>query len=221
MNRRAAYVVWIAASGVAGVIVGVASSCDAHVLRGLPIGAPRNVWLGLAVLGAPPAVLLAPLIRVFGGRAFDWAVLTFVGVLLCYFSTFLGYLVYVVAVSYITPFLPPGYSDQPIWVVLSTTIPAFIGGSALAVVQLPALRTAARWKTWIIATMLGSAALGPLTFAAIDFVSCDVRYPSTALLGIAGGLLYGVVTAMALGMRLSTWTSARPLPLPPSPRAPR
>jgi hypothetical protein len=212
MSRRAAYVAWVAASGIAGLIVGLASSCDAHLLRGLPLAVPRNVWLGLAVLGAPSAVLLAPLIRVFGGRAFDWAVLTFVGVLLCYFSTFLGFVVYVIAVSYITPLLPPGYSEQPLWAVLSTTIPAFIGGSALAVVQLPALRTAARWKTWIIATMLGSAALGPLTFAAIGFVSCDVSYPSTALLGIAGGLLYGVVTAMALGMRLSTWTRARQRP---------
>jgi hypothetical protein len=204
VSQRAKYVLWIGASGVAGLIAGLLVSCH-----------ESNPWRGLALIGLPPALLLAPVIRLFGGRGFDWMVLTFIGVFPCYFSTLIGYAIYALIVSYAGAGIPQSFWAQPLSTVLFTTVPTFIGGVPLAVAQLYALRRAAGNATWLIATMLGSAALGPLSFTALGILRCDAAIPPTPLLGVVGGLLYGFVTAMALGMRLSTWTSARNVPRPP------
>lgn len=73
----------------------------------------------------------------------------------------------------------------------------------------------------MLGTMTGGAALWPLVYAIAGFVDCGEALGPSALVGAAAGLLYGVSTAVALGMRLSTWTTWRPRPPRLSPREPR
>jgi hypothetical protein len=191
----ARYAVWIATSAAAGLFVGLVFGC----------GSGGRWWLGLLGLAAPPALFLAPQIRAFGGHAIRWLVLTVIGVFASYASTFVAF----VAVAGIIGLFTQGYRggqflgsfETPMLLVV---VPA-LGGAALGLVQLPALGHASRWRSWIIATMIGSGAVGPVAFfAVLAGTSCVAGIAPMWIVGIAGGLIYGVATAVALGMRLTT-----------------
>jgi hypothetical protein len=211
VSVRARYTIWIAASAVAGLVVVLALGCGGG-----------SWWRGLIALAIPPALFLAPLIRWFGGHAVRWLLLTVVGVFACYASTFA---VYVVIGALMTAFAERGVDGGRFEGWLGTAsfliVMPFLGGVALGILQLPAVGRASRSPAWIVATMVGSVAIGPIAFLAV--LGGETCRPSSVpwwIVGMAGGLIYGIATAIALGLRPRTLIGAPPRPLPPDPHAP-
>jgi hypothetical protein len=206
--------VWIATSCAAGLIASVLLQCGSDSLA-----RPDAALRGLASLAIPPGLVLAPVIRLFGGSPIGWSVLTVVGVLLSSILTIVGFGATAVFFAVADSLgVTPGLSEVvKLW--MASIASAWFGGAALGFAQLPALPVGTRWLRWILATMCGSAAVGPLAFAAL-LGACESYGLPVVLLGLGGGLIYGISTALALPAASTAASEPQP-PLRPSPRAPR
>jgi hypothetical protein len=182
VKTRDPYVAWVGASVVAGVVVSLVN------IAGVPL-------LGVAFLALAPALILSPIVAMFEGNPVLWIVMTLLGVAVTVGTTYLTFVLVFVGLGALLPTLWPGASSAPLWTLpVVAALACFIGAFPLGVLQryaLPAVRGA--WS-FPLATMLGAAALSPLVLAIIN-----APVDRTPILGVLGGLVYGVATATALG----------------------
>lgn len=199
MRERDPYGAWVAASVAAGALVGV-----------LVLFA-GGMWLSVTFLALAPALLLSPIVAMFGGRPVLWMLTTFLGVWLTFAATYVTFLLLAIGLGALLPTLAPGARSAPDWTLpVLAALACFIGAVPLGVLQryaLPAVRS-----TWSfpLATMLGAAALSPLALGIIG-----VPFGPPPLVGALGGLGYGLATAIALGLAYAAGSSGsqRPVPL--------
>jgi hypothetical protein len=159
----------------------------------------------------------------FHGHALIWMIATAVGVAVSYLATYASFIVIGLAVTIVAQALgvPPGtrWADLAFAVFAAGT--CFVGSAPLGVIQMAALPQERADRRWVLGTMAGGAAVWPLVYAIAGSVDCGDALGPSPLMGAAAGLLYGLSTAVALGMRVSTWTTWPPRPPRPAPRAPR
>ena len=180
---------WLATSAAAGLIVGQLAACHG------------DFWQGIFILGLVPGILQGlvlwrthPLVLV------RWLVLTQLGVVTTYVFTFaalfgLGSLVFPIAPSAASG-AAPGAPSLVGWLLFISAF--FVGGVGLGGLQVTGFPRQERRVRWILATMLGSVAVAPIAFVLVGLGSCDAYGVPNQVLGLVGGSLYGVVTAVAL-----------------------
>ena len=182
MKDRDPYVAWVVASVVAGALVAVVS------IAGSPL-------VSVAFLALAPAFILSPVVAMFGGHPVLWILTTFLGVGTTFVTTYVTFLLLAVGLGAVLPTLSPGATSAPLWTLpVVTALACFIGAVPLGVLQslaLPAVRGS--WA-FPLAVMIGAAALSPVVLAIIN-----APVDRSPLLGVFGGLAYGVATATALG----------------------
>jgi hypothetical protein len=183
VKPRDPYVAWVAASVAAGGLVGVLIS-----FAGSPL-------LSVMFLALAPALILSPVVAMFGGRPVLWILTTFLGVGFTFATTYVSFLLLAFGLGAVLPTVAPGNGSAPGWTLpVVAALACFIGALPLGVLQryaLPVVRSA--WS-FPVATMFGAAALSPLVLA---IIGAPLGWPP--LVGAIGGLAYGVATAIALG----------------------
>jgi hypothetical protein len=183
VKPRDPYVAWVAASVAAGGLVGVLIS-----FAGSPL-------LSVMFLALAPALILSPVVAMFGGRPVLWILTTFLGVGFTFATTYVSFLLLAFGLGAVLPTVAPGNGSAPGWTLpVVAALACFIGAVPLGVLQslaLPAVRGS--WA-FPLAVMIGAAALSPLVLAIIN-----APVNRSPLLGVFGGLAYGVATATALG----------------------
>jgi hypothetical protein len=188
MSARGPYGAWVLASLIAGGIVGLSVPC------------PPETWRSVFVLAATPAMVLAFFVRSFGGSPTRWLLTTAAGVALSTLATSAAFLL----MSLLLNALLGGQAIRyptPLGVISLAALGAtacFIGAVPLGVLQLLALpRRDRRWQ-FVLAVMIGAAALAPLVLAVIGAPDCRGLFGPPVFTGALGGLVYGAATAAAL-----------------------
>ena len=192
MKNRDPYVAWVVASVIAGALVALIN------IAGSPL-------LSVAFLALAPALILSPIVAMFGGHPLLWILTTFLGVGITFVTTYVSFLLLAVGLGAVLPTLSPGTTSAPLWTLpVVAALACFIGAVPLGVLQslaLPAVRGS--W-TFPLAVMIAAAALSPLVLAIIN-----APVDRSPLLGVFGGLAYGVATATALGRAFAARPDAR------------
>jgi hypothetical protein len=182
VKNRDPYVAWVVASVIAGALVALIN------IAGSPL-------LSVAFLALAPALILSPIVAMFGGHPVLWILTTFLGVGTTFVTTYVTFLLLAVGLDAVLPTLSPGATSAPLWTLpVVAALACFIGAVPLGVLQslaLPAVRGS--WA-FPLAVMIGAAALSPLVLAIVN-----APVDRSPLLGVFGGLAYGVATAIAFG----------------------
>jgi len=182
VKNRDPYVAWVVASVVAGALVAL-------------INIAGSALVSVVFLALAPALILSPVVAMFEGNPVIWIVTTLLGVGAAFLTTYFMFTVLFIGLGASLPTLSPGATSAPLWTLpVVAALACFIGAVPLGVLQslaLPAVRGS--WA-FPLAVMIGAAALSPLVLAILN-----APVDRTPLLGVFGGLVYGVATATALG----------------------
>jgi hypothetical protein len=182
VKDRDPYVAWVVASVIAGALVAL-------------INIAGSALVSVAFLALAPALILSPVVAMFEGNPVVWIVTTLLGVGAAVLTTYFMFAVLFIGLGASLPTLSPGATSAPLWTLpVVAALACFIGAVPLGVLQslaLPAVRGS--WA-FPLAVMIGAAALSPLVLAIIN-----APVNRSPLLGVFGGLAYGVATATALG----------------------
>ena len=192
MKDRDPYVAWVVASVIAGALVAL-------------INIAGSALVSVAFLALAPALILSPVVAMFEGNPVVWIVTTLLGVGAAVLTTYFMFVVLFIGLGASLPTLSPGATSAPLWTLpVVAALACFIGAVPLGVLQslaLPAVRGS--WA-FPLAVMIGAAALSPLVLAIIN-----APVDRSPLLGVFGGLAYGVATATALGRAFAARPDAR------------
>ena len=189
-NRRR--LAWFVAAAAAGLIVGQVSAN------------PPDAWRGIFVLGFVPGILQGLVLwRAEPVAPLRWLAATQLGVVCTYvFSVGAFFLVGSVAglVGRAVTGLDLSGVDAPLAGLALFVAAFFIGGAGLGGLQVTAFPRRERRVRWVLATMLGSVAVAPIAMALVLSSDPPFGLPNQ-LVGLIGGSLYGIVTAIALPSR--------------------
>jgi len=192
VKDRDPYVAWVVASVIAGALVAL-------------INIAGSALVSVAFLALAPALILSPVVAMFEGNPVVWIVTTLLGVGAAVLTTYFMFVVLFIGLGASLPTLSPGATSAPLWTLpVVAALACFIGAVPLGVLQslaLPAVRGS--WA-FPLAVMIGAAALSPLVLAIIN-----APVDRSPLLGVFGGLAYGVATATALGRAFAARPDAR------------
>jgi len=136
-------------------------------------------------------------------RLVSWLALTQLGVVTTYVFTVAALLGLAGLVALVAPSAmssAPSAPEAPSFAGWLLFISAFfIGGVGLGGLQLAGFPRRDRRAGWVFATMVGSVAVAPIAIAVTGFGSCQgpLGLPNQ-LVGVIGGSLYGLVTAITL-----------------------
>ena len=184
-------IVWLASSAAAGLIVGQLAVCHGDFWRGIFIlGFVPGILQGLVLWRTQPFVLLR------------WLALTQLGVI----TTFVFSMFALLVVSSLLFLIPSAASATAPSAAAAPSLASwlfffsgfFIGGAGLGGLQVTGFPRHDRRIRWVLATMFGSVAVAPIAFVLVGLGSCDAYGVPNQVLGLIGGSLYGVVTAIAL-----------------------
>lgn len=182
-------IAWIAVSAVSGLIVGQLVVC------------PGGFWRGIFVLGFVPGMLQGLVLWRSQPLFFvRWLALTQFGVITAYVFTLVALLGLAGLVNLLVPAMEPSERAGPSfvgWLIFFAAF--FIGGAGLGGLQVTGFPRRQRHARWVLATMLGCAAVAPIAVAVTGLGSCEgpLGLPNQ-LVGIIGGSLYGLITAITL-----------------------
>jgi MFS family permease len=185
-------IAWIAVSAVAGLIAGQLVVC------------PGEFWRGIFVLGFVPGILQGFVLwrsQLF--RMVSWLALTQFGVVTTFVFSAAAVVFMFWLVSAVVPVSEPSDRTAPSLVGwLAFLSGSLIGGAGLGGLQVTGFPRQQRRARWVLATMLGCIAVAPIAIAVTGIGSCQgpLGLPNQ-LVGIIGGSLYGLVTALALPPR--------------------
>ena len=129
-----------------------------------------------------------------------WLALTQFGVVTTYVFTLAALLGLASLVPPLVPAVEPSERNGPLligWLVFFSAF--FIGGAGLGGLQVTGFPRQQRRAQWVLATMLGCVAVAPIAIAVTGLGSCEgpLGLPNQ-LVGILGGSLYGLITAVTL-----------------------
>jgi len=194
VGRRVA---WLAAAAAAGLIAGQLATY------------PGEFWRGLFVLGFVPGILQGFVLwRSEPVALLRWLAATQFGVV-CTYVFSVGALVLVGSVAGLVARVVTGRDPSDLgappflgWAIFYVSF--FIGGAGLGGLQVTAFPRRQRRARWVIATMFGSVAVAPIALALVGLSFDAPLGLPTQVLGLLGGSLYGLVTAIALPPRPAT-----------------
>ena len=183
---------WIAISAAAGLAAGQLVVC------------PGEFWRGIFVLGFVPGILQGFVLwRSRPFRLVSWLALTQFGVVTTFVFTAAGVAFMFWLLSIVVPSSEPSDRTAPSLVGWLAFFSGFlIGGTGLGGLQVTGFPRQQRRARWVLATMLGCVAVAPIAIAVTGFGSCQgpLGLPNQ-LVGMIGGSVYGLVTALALPPR--------------------
>jgi MFS family permease len=181
----------LAASAAAGLIVGQLAVCHG------------DFWRGIFILGLVPGILQGLVLwRTQPFLLVRWLALTQLGVVTTFVFSMFALLVVSSLLALLTSPASAAAPSAPAAPSIASGLAFFsgffIGGAGLGGLQVTGFPRHDRRIRWVLATMLGSVSVAPTAFVLVGLGSCEAYGVPNQVLGLIGGSLYGIVTAIAL-----------------------